>query len=50
VPGADSLARNPLGRLGPSEEMANTCLFLASEDSSYMTGQTLHVNGGGSYF
>jgi len=50
VPGSDSLARNPLGRLGTSEEIANTCLFLASDDSSYMTGQTLHVNGGGSYF
>jgi len=50
VPGSDSLARNPLGRLGTSEEIAKTCLFLASDDSSYMTGQTLHVNGGGSYF
>jgi NAD(P)-dependent dehydrogenase (short-subunit alcohol dehydrogenase family) len=50
VPGADALARTPMRRLGTSEEMANTCLFLASEDSSYMTGQTLHVNGGGSYF
>ena len=50
VPGADAMARNPLGRKGTSEEIADACLFLVSEDSSYMTGQTLHVNGGGSYF
>jgi 3-oxoacyl-[acyl-carrier protein] reductase len=50
VPGIGDMSRNPLGRRGTPEEIADTCLYLASEDSSYMTGQTLHVNGGGSYF
>ena len=36
----------PLGRLGLPEEVAKACTFLASDDSSYMTGQTIHVNGG----
>ena len=36
----------PLGRAGQPYEVAMAFLFLASEDASYMTGQTLHVNGG----
>ena len=36
----------PLGRLGLPEEIARTCAFLASEDASFITGQTIHVNGG----
>ena len=36
----------PLGRLGLSEEIAKTCAFLASEDAAFITGQTIHVNGG----
>lgn len=36
----------PLGRAGQPEEVAPCFLFLASEDSSYMTGQVLHPNGG----
>lgn len=36
----------PLGRAGQPEEVAPCFLFLASEDSSYMTGQILHPNGG----
>lgn len=36
----------PMGRLGTPLEMANTALFLACGESSYMTGQTLYPNGG----
>ncbi|MCG8545468.1 MAG: SDR family oxidoreductase [Alphaproteobacteria bacterium] len=36
----------PLGRLGTSEDVANVCLFLASDLSAYMTGAVLPVNGG----
>jgi len=36
----------PLGRSGQTEEIASSYVFLASDDSSYMTGQVLHPNGG----
>lgn len=36
----------PVGRLGLPQEIANTCAFLASDDASFITGQTIHVNGG----
>ncbi|MHC0036731.1 SDR family oxidoreductase [Pseudoneobacillus sp. C159] len=36
----------PMGRAGQPHELAASYVFLASEDSSYMTGQMLHVNGG----
>ena len=36
----------PLKRLGTPEDIANTCLFLASDLSSYITGETINVNGG----
>ena len=36
----------PMGRLGKVDEVAQAVLFLASENSSYITAQTLHVNGG----
>ena len=39
-------AMTMLKRLGRPEEIANTALFLASEESSYITGQTISVNGG----
>jgi len=38
--------RIPAGRLGASEDVAACVVFLASEEAGYMTGQTLHVNGG----
>jgi len=40
------LQKVPLGRLGLPEEVANAVLFLASPAATYITGQTLHVNGG----
>jgi len=36
----------PVGRLGEPHEVTSAVLFLASENSSYVTGQVLHVNGG----
>jgi 2-hydroxycyclohexanecarboxyl-CoA dehydrogenase len=36
----------PVGRTGVADDIANACVFLASEDSSYISGQTLGVNGG----
>ena len=36
----------PMKRPGQPEEVANAYVFLASDDSSYMTGQMLHINGG----
>ncbi len=40
------LKQIPLGTLGQPEQIARVVRFLASEDASYMTGQTLHVDGG----
>ncbi|HJV24683.1 MAG TPA: SDR family oxidoreductase [Aromatoleum sp.] len=39
-------AKEPLGRPGQPDEVAPSYIFLASSDSSYMTGQVLHPNGG----
>lgn len=43
---AEMLKQIPLARLGQPQEVAKVALFLASEDSNYVTGQTIHVDGG----
>ena len=40
------LSRTPLGRCGKPEEVASIAAFLASDDASYMTGQTIYADGG----
>ncbi len=40
------LARIPAGRMGSSDDIAAAVLYLASNEAAYVTGQTLHVNGG----
>jgi len=40
------LARIPAGTLGSGEDVAAACVYLASDRAGYVTGQTLHVNGG----
>ncbi len=40
------LAQIPAGRFGEPDDIANACVFLASDEASYINGQTLHVNGG----
>jgi 3-oxoacyl-[acyl-carrier protein] reductase len=40
------LTRIPVGRLGSAEEIAATVVFLASPSAAYITGETIHVNGG----
>lgn len=43
----EKLARSiPMARLGLPEDVANAVVFLASDEASYITGQTIHVNGG----
>ena len=36
----------PMARMGSPEDIAAACVFLASDESAYITGQTIHVNGG----
>ena len=40
------LSQIPAGRFGEPEDIANACVFLASDEAAYINGQTLHVNGG----
>tara|TARA_B100000902_G_scaffold302110_1_gene289980 strand:- start:174 stop:536 length:363 start_codon:yes stop_codon:yes gene_type:complete len=39
-------SRIPMNKLGNGEDVSNTVAFLASEAASYITGETIHVNGG----
>ena len=39
-------SRIPMGRLGTGEDVSNCVAFLSSEEASYITGETIHVNGG----
>ncbi len=43
---ANLLKGVPAGKLGSPDDIANACVYLASDEASYVTGQTLHVNGG----
>jgi 3-oxoacyl-[acyl-carrier protein] reductase len=43
---AQLLLQIPLARFGQPDDIARTVLFLASNEASYMTGQTLHIDGG----
>ena len=36
----------PAGRMGAVDDIASACVYLASNEAAYVTGQTLHVNGG----
>jgi 3-oxoacyl-[acyl-carrier protein] reductase len=44
------LATIPTGRLGTGDEVAAACVYLASAEAAYVTGQTMHVNGGMAMF
>lgn len=44
------LARVPAGKLGTAQDIAAAAVFLASEEAHYVTGQTIHVNGGMAMF
>ncbi len=46
VPLASIVDRTPLGRLGDPDEVASAIVFLGSDDASFITGQTIGVNGG----
>ena len=39
-------SRIPMGKLGTGEDVSNCVAFLSSEQASYITGETIHVNGG----
>jgi 3-oxoacyl-[acyl-carrier protein] reductase len=44
--GAESARRSPIGRYGPPEEAANLFAFLASDEASFITGESVIVDGG----
>ena len=39
-------SRIPMGKFGTGEDVSNCVAFLSSDQASYITGETLHVNGG----
>jgi 3-oxoacyl-[acyl-carrier protein] reductase len=39
-------SRIPMGKLGTGEDVSNCAAFLSSDQASYITGETVHVNGG----
>jgi 3-oxoacyl-[acyl-carrier protein] reductase len=43
---AQILSTIPQARLGSGADVAAACVYLASDEAAYVTGQTLHVNGG----
>lgn len=43
---SDFRKQTPMGRAGQPSEVGQAYVFLASEDSSYITGQFIHINGG----
>jgi len=47
---SEVMARNTMNRMGRPEEVANLCAFLASDESSYITAQTIRIDGGGTNF
>jgi NAD(P)-dependent dehydrogenase (short-subunit alcohol dehydrogenase family) len=44
--GSARVARVPLGRLGQPDEVAAMIAFLLGPDAAYITGQSIHINGG----
>ena len=44
------LARVPAGRLGTPADIASAAVYLASDEAAYVTGQTIHINGGMAMF
>ena len=44
--GKNKISNSPIGRFGKTEEVSKVVTFLASESSSYLTGQSINVNGG----
>ena len=43
---AKILSAIPMGRMGTTKEVADTVTFLSSNEASYITGETIHINGG----